>query len=212
MMNTASMRRPVGPGERGFTLIELLMAIAILGIMTAMVSLSFSGALRLRDAMEDNGGRDRMARACLSLLADELTLARTLPGAPWLGKNGEADGRPADQLAFVSAGHVRARPDAPESDISRVLYTRLGGSLVRVALSNPYLSGLNGVERTDVATGVTALNIRYYDAKLSAWTDDWDSVKKSMLPAAVLIELTLEDARKEPVTFTQWITLPRQST
>jgi general secretion pathway protein J len=208
---TSRRHRSVNPGEQGFTLLEVLMAIAILGLMMAVVSLSFSGTFRLRDVMEDNGRRDRMARACLSLLADELTMGRNLPGAPWLGKNGEADGQPADLLAFVSTGHVRMRPEVPESELSRLLYTRRGSALVRVALPNPYLTDVKTIEPTDVATGVIALNIRYYDAKLSAWTNEWDSVRKQGLPSAILIELTLEDARKEPATFTQWITLPRQS-
>jgi hypothetical protein len=83
---------------------------------------------------------------------------------------------------------------------------------MRFALPNPYLTDLQKTEQTELATGVTALNIRYYDAKLALWLDEWDSAKKEGLPAAILIELTLEDARKEPATFTQWITIPRQST
>jgi general secretion pathway protein J len=198
--------------ERGFTLLEILLAVAILGIMMAAVSLSLSGTFRLRDAIQDNGGRDRMARTSLGLLADELTLGRQLPGSSWVGKDGLVDGRPADLLSFVSAGHIRSQPDAPESDLARVLYTRRGGSLMRFALPNPYLTDLQKTEQTELATGVTALNIRYYDAKLALWLDEWDSAKKEGLPAAILIELTLEDARKEPATFTQWITIPRQST
>jgi general secretion pathway protein J len=196
--------------EGGFTLLEILLAIAILGLMTAMVSLSLSGTFRLRDVMQDNGGRDHMARASLAILTDELTLGRTLRGAPWIGRNGDADGRPADMLSFVTAGHLRSRPDARESDIGRILYARQGASLVRYALPNPYVTDLQRVEQTELATGVTALNFRYYDARLATWLDEWDGVKKNGLPAAILIELTLEDARKEAVTYTQWIPIPRQ--
>lgn len=202
---------PSRNSEAGYTLIEIVVAIAILAILATMVSLTFSSTSRIVEAIDEEHGREHQARICLTRITEELMMARLQRRFPWSARNGERDGRPADLLAFVSASHVRYRPDVAEADLTRVLYTREGDRLARFSLRN--LQGLvpQAVERVDLATGVTAWNLRYYDGALRAWVDEWDEQSRKSLPRAVMIELTLINARNEPKTFFDWVVIPEQS-
>jgi general secretion pathway protein J len=200
------------PSESGFTLIEVLIAIAILGTVAAMVSLSFSSTLRIRETALDDGGREHVARNCLKLMAEELSLGRWHPASRWIGRNADQEGRPADLLVFTSAGHVRVQPDVPETDLTRVVYIREGSRLVRYSTRNLFAFTTDAVEQIDLATGVTAFNLRYYDRKLALWLDEWAEGPKGSLPAGVMIELTLLNARQEPRTYTAWVPIPPTAT
>jgi type II secretion system protein J len=208
--------KPVSPSshchsitsDSGFTLTEVLLAVAILAVVSVLVSVSFTTTFRMLEIVEDDGGREHMARSCLTLIAHDLTTARQQMSSPMIGRNGDMNGQPADVLAFLSAGQLRSRPNAQESDLTRVLYAREDNRLVRIATANPYIVTAESVERLDVAVGVAAFNVRYYDRALQVWTDVWEGQGRTTLPTAVRIELTLLNARKEPRTYTEYVTIP----
>ena len=197
--------------EAGYTLIEVLVGVAILAVLSAMMSLTFSSTFRLVRTMEEEQGREHQARICLSLLTEELMMARKHPRFPWRTGNGEHDGQPADLLAFISAGHGRYHENAHETDLTRVLYARDGDRLARVSLRN--LGGLvpEAIERIDLATGVVAFDLRYYDEALREWVDEWDGQSRKSLPRAVMIRLTLMNNRLESRSFIDWVVIPAQS-
>lgn len=197
--------------EDGFTLIELLLAVAILATLVGLVSLSFSSTFRILEAVEDDQDRSHLARQCLRRMADELIMARKHPASPWIGRSAEQAGRPADILAFVSSSHVRTQPNAPETDLTRVLYAREGTRLLRLARPNLYAVPQPVIEQLEMAQHVAAFNLRYYDRALGAWVDEWDGRIRTELPPAVMIELTLSNARDEPRTYTEWVTIPVQT-
>ncbi|MEP6600561.1 MAG: type II secretion system protein GspJ [Nitrospirota bacterium] len=197
--------------EDGFTLIEVLVAVAILAVLASLVSLTFSSTFRILHATEDAHGREHQARTCLTLITEDLMMARLHGRFPWNTRNAERDGQPSDLLAFVSASHVRYRPNVPEADLTRVLYTREGDRLARFSLRNLYGVLPAALERVDVATGVVAFNVRYYDGVSSVWVDEWDGQSRKTLPRAVMIELTLLNSRQEARTFVEWAVIPAQS-
>lgn len=197
--------------EGGFTLIEVLVTVGILAILATLAALTLESTFRIVRASEDGHDREHQARICLALIAQDLMMARLQRRFPWSTRNAEREGQPSDVLAFVSASHVRYRPNAAEADLTRVLYTREGDRLIRVSLRNIFGVLPAALERVEVATGVAAFNVRYYDSVSSAWVDEWDGQSRKVLPRAVMIELTLLNSRKEPRLFVNWATIPAQS-
>lgn len=192
-------------------MIEILLAVAILATVSILVSVSFSTTFRIMEAVDDDGGREHLARSCLSVIAQDLTTARQMSTAPWIGRNGDLNGQPADILVFASAGQVRSQPNAPESELTRVLYAREGTRLVRIATINPYIFTPEAVEQVDLATEVAGFNVRYYDRAAQAWLDVWEGQGRTSSPAAILVELTLLNARKEARTYTTYVSIPSQA-
>jgi len=192
--------------EGGFTLLELLVAVALLALLLTLTSLSFSSTFRILEAVEEDRGRAHQARLCLSRMGDELMMTRKEAGSSWVGRNGDQNNQPADVLAFVSTSHVSTRADAPQAGLTRVLYAREGTRLLRLATSaNLHGPPSPAIEQMEMAQDVAGLNLRYYDRTRRIWVDEWDGRVRSEVPAAVLIELTLNNARNEPRTFTQWV-------
>ncbi|MDE3118635.1 MAG: prepilin-type N-terminal cleavage/methylation domain-containing protein [Nitrospirota bacterium] len=198
-------------GEGGFTLIELLVAVATLATLVTLVSLSFSSTFMILEVVDEEQGRVHQARLCLSRIADELIMARRQATSPWIGRNGDQNGQPSDFLTFVSTSHMRNRANALETDLTRVLYAQEGTRLLRFARPNLYELPHPLIEQVELAQGVIGFNLRYYDRALSAWVDEWDGRTRSELPTAIMIELILGHARNEPRTFTEWVTLPGQT-
>lgn len=201
-------RGPHSTDEGGFTLIELLVAVAILALLLTLTSLSFSSTFRILEAVEEDRGRAHQARLCLSRMADELMMARKEAGTSWIGRSEDQNGQPADMLVFVSSSYVRTRADAPQAGLTHVLYAREGTRLLRLATGSN-LNGPSGpaIEQMEMAQGVAGFNLRYYDRTLGTWVDEWDGRIRGEVPTAVMMELTLSNARNETRTFTQWVTI-----
>ena len=87
----------------GFTLIELLVGLAILALLTGMISGIYSSSARFREASEERISRVHGASVMLTRLADELVIvapegedaeARVLAsetGARWTSFSGPSD-------------------------------------------------------------------------------------------------------------------------
>lgn len=190
--------------ESGFTLLEVLLAVAILAMVSALVSVSFATTFRVRDRALEDAGREHLARNALRLMADELVLGRTLLKFRWTGVNADQDGRPADLLAFSTSAQSRVQPNIAESDVSHVAYTRQKDRLVRYSLRNPYAQTVEAVDRTEIADGVLGFNVRYFDRRQFLWFDQWGE-GPAMMPSGVLIELTMAGPQQSPRTYTAWI-------
>src|SRR6185436_9733664 len=116
-------------------------------------------------------------------------------------------GQPSDIVSFSSAGHRRSQPNAAETELTRVLYARDESRLVRYEIVNPYVFTADAVEQIEVAAEVAGFNVRYYDRVGKVWQDSWGAVQgQPALPGGAMIELTLLNSRKEPRTFTTYVT------
>lgn len=194
--------------ERGFTLIEILLAVAILATVAALVGMSFASTFRIMDAIDADGERDHVARTVFSLIADEVTAGKR-QGTGFLGRNGTLEGQPSDVLAFVTTAHIRSQPDRPESDVTRILYAREGGRLIRYALRNLQNFSLDAVDQVEMAQGVSGFNVRFLNRVTQSWVDEWND-RDSSVPLALMVELTLLNAANEPRSFTEWIWIQPQ--
>ena len=192
--------------QAGYTLIEVLVSVAVLAVVMTMVSLTFSSTVQMVHTATEDQGQEHLARTCLSLIAEDLMMARKHPRFPWSTRNGAFEGQPADLLAFVSTGHVSG-DTLQEAGLSRVLYAREGDRLSRLTLRNLYGAFPEAIERIDLATGVAAFDVRYYDEALRTWVDDWDGKVRKSLPRAVMIQLTLMNSRQERRTYIEWATV-----
>src|SRR5687768_842764 len=196
--------------EAGFTFVEVLLATTILATISILMAMSFSTTFSTVERVQENQRQEHEARLCLTMIADDLTGSRAYPGFPWTGRNGERDGQPADVLAIVTSSSARGDTNTPASDLVRVVYSMDGNRLVRWAMRNIYGISKETLAPSDVATDVAAFDLRYFDPLLNTWTDAWDGRSRNMLPRAVMIKLTLRNARSQPETYTQWLTIPSQ--
>jgi general secretion pathway protein J len=195
----------------GLTLLEVLLALAILGTIFALLAVAFAGTVRLLEAGEGRNPTPHVARAALSLLAQELSAGRNSMVFPWMGRDRLEDGWPADRLAFVSAAHTPAHAPVPAGDITRLLYVREGSRLVRYAMSNLQSVAPESIEPAELATGVVGFNLRYYDGRRKQWVDEWNGRERTSTPTAILIELTLQAGGREPATYAEWVAIVPQA-
>ena len=202
--------KPKPKPQAGFTLIEVLVAVAIVGIIGAFVAMSFASTFQLIEQTDRVQGVDRQARLALDMIKEDLASARRHAVFPWIGRNAEVNGKPADLLAFVTAKAVQATGERPESDLQRVVYSREGDTLLRVSLLNLMGQTADGALQTELATGVVAFNVRYFDSSVLSWADQWEV--QGGLPVGVLVELTLLDDQNQSHMFSTWVTIPKQAT
>lgn len=203
---------PPRPDEQGgFTLIEVLLAVAALATIAALIFASLASTIRLTDSVRDAAAREQLIRSSLRLMADELMSAQIQPSSPWIGQNGQQNGRPADIVAFLSSSQIRTHDAAAESELARVLYTREGTRLIRMARRNLYGLTDEWLERTDLADKIIGFNVRYFDELSQAWVDEWDGRNRRSQPKAVLIELTLQVAEEEVRTIREWVNVGASS-
>lgn len=193
--------------QAGFTLVEILVAVALLGIIAAMVFGSLITTTQAVDAGREHVSREQTVRKILRLMAEELSLSKRNLAYPWVGMNGTQEGQPADTLAFLAMSHELSISKTKESETVRVAYTRERDRLIRFVRKNLYT--LTDTDETldqmELADHVHAFNVRYYDEQNRAWLDEWPAANR--VPRAVLIEVTFQDPDAAPRTVREWVTI-----
>ena len=200
--------------QAGFTLVEVLVAVALLGIIGAMVLGSLVMTTNAVEAGRDHAAKEQAIRRILRLMAEEISLSKRNTMYPWVGKNGTQDGQPADILGIlamsqeVSTRDVKeSEPVRKESETVRVVYTRERDRLIRFVRRNLYtLTDTNeSLDQMELADHVHAFNIRYYDSENRIWIDEWPAVPK--IPKALLIEVTFLYPDAAPWTVREWVAI-----
>jgi general secretion pathway protein J len=194
---------PRGP-ESGFTLIEILLAASLVAMMATLVFGSLYVTINAIDSARVNSADEQIVRNTLRLMADELSVSVNRAIGPWMGINGQYEGRPADSVAFLTMGQFRGADSAKDTELVRIVYTREGDRLLRFVRRNLYGLTDESVEQVELATKVKGFNIRYYDSKSNLWLDEWDR-RGLESPKAILIELTLLQDKTEVQTVRQWV-------
>jgi general secretion pathway protein J len=211
--------------ETGFTLVEVLVAVALLGMIGAMVFGSLVMTMRAFEAGREHAAKEETIRRMLRLMAEEISLSKRSTMYPWVGTNGTQDGQPADTLAFLAMSQGLQTTTvtgndavlgvsqgvnsltAKEGETVRVVYTRERDRLIRFVRRNLYtLTDTNeSLDQMELADRVQAFNIRYYDDQNRIWIDEWPVVSK--IPKALLIEVTFQYPDAEPWTVREWVTI-----
>ena len=192
--------------EGGFTLIEILLAVSLVAMMASLVFGSLYVTLSAIDSARAKSADEQIVRSTLRLMTDELSVSESRPTGPWMGINGQYDGRPADSVAFLTMGQFRGADSAKDTELVRIVYTREGDRLLRFVRRNLYGLTDESVEQVELATKVKGFNVRYYDGKSKLWLDEWTG-RGTESPKAILIELTLLQEKAELQTVRQWVSV-----
>ena len=192
--------------EGGFTLIEILLAVSLVAMMASLVFGSLYVTLSAIDSARAKSADEQIVRSTLRLMADELSVSESRPTGPWMGINGQYDGRPADSVAFLTMGQFRGADSAKDTELVRIVYTREGDRLLRFVRRNLYGLTDESVEQVELATKVKGFNVRYYDGKSKLWLDEWTG-RGTESPKAILLELTLLQEKAELQTVRQWVSV-----
>ncbi len=192
--------------EGGFTLIEILLAVSLVAMMASLVFGSLYVTLSAIDSARAKSADEQIVRSTLRLMTDELSFSESRPTGPWMGINGQYDGRPADSVAFLTMGQFRGADSAKDTELVRIVYTREGDRLLRFVRRNLYGLTDESVEQVELATKVKGFNVRYYDGKSKLWLDEWTG-RGTESPKAILLELTLLQEKAELQTVRQWVSV-----
>jgi len=190
--------------EGGFTLIEILLAVSLVAMMATLVFGSLYVTISAIDSARANSADEQVVRSTLRLMTDELSVSENRAIGPWMGINGQYDGRPADSVAFLTMGQFRGADSAKDTELVRIVYTREGDRLLRFVRRNLYGLTDESIEQVELATKVKGFNVRYYDGKNNLWLDEWTG-RGTESPKAILIELTLLQENAELQTVRQWV-------
>ena len=193
--------------EHGFTLVEILLAVAVVVTIAALVFGSLSMTLKAIDATRANAASEQVVRTTMRLMAEELSMGVSLPVMPWIGVNAQQEGQPADTVAFLTTGQFRGTGSERDTEIVRIVYTRERDKLIRFVRRNLYGLTDDSLDQLELIGKVKGFNVRYHDDTNNLWVDEWDGRARSKPPAALLIELTLQEDNAEPRTFRHWVTI-----
>jgi prepilin-type N-terminal cleavage/methylation domain-containing protein len=206
----------------GFTLIEMMLAVAILGLIMAMLAGSFHAVAASKVQAENHIAVDETARAILTGMANEVRGAvqtAFLPSRVLL--TGDSHGHGGQMLDSISVstlhpGHRRTLEDFGAEDT--VTYTTApnpdhpGWFLLLRSQNSSLLgigTGINAREPALLAVNLLSLRIRYFDGNI--WTESWNSQSLPpgrQLPNEVNIELTMASRSGAPFSLATMVTLP----
>jgi len=204
--------------DRGFTLLELMLAVAILGLIVAMLAQSFHAVATSKLHAEERLSSERSGRAILWQMSNEIRGAVQTPLAPSrvlvLGAAKYQGGSPVNTLTVstLNPGHRRSLDGYGAEEI--VTYAAVSNPNHRgwFLLERSQYSGLGSGDNPApiiVADNMLSLKFRYFDGE--HWGQVWNSENMSpgrQLPVAVSIELGLAGPRGEPLAFSTQVTVP----
>lgn len=184
----------------GFTLLELLLAVAVTGVLAAVLfgGLGIVFDTRAKAETELRGQRD--TAVAMGIVRDQLLCVLPPSGTladEFIGEDQRDGNQPADRVTFfttsiaVPTGQTRgdthrvvlALADADDDTYgpTHYLVQQVTDDLISTVTPDP----VNQV----LLRGVASLDVRYYDG--TDWVDSWDSREQDdILPEAV--ELTIE--------------------
>jgi len=217
--------------KKGFTLLEILIAIFIFASVLSTIFISYTGTFSIIDQTESRASIHRMARIALERMREDLESAYfisekgqskseegPLHSTPFIGKDGEIDGRGADTLDFISRAHLVFDEEENDTGIAGISYyvreNDKGDGFILYRSDTPEFAkapeeGTGGLILCD---GLFSVDFTYYDGDGEPH-DSWDSTEdefRDRLPLMVAIELSFIDKSniERPAKFILGISLP----
>ncbi|MEA2114153.1 MAG: type II secretion system protein [Thermodesulfobacteriota bacterium] len=102
----ATNRLNIETKNAGFTLLEIMLAMLVLGMVVAMVSLSLSGSIKAIDATSEQGEIYYRAQVAMERISEDLASAVLPENAEFIGSKGESESGRTDELSFASMAHL----------------------------------------------------------------------------------------------------------
>ena len=214
--------------DQGFTLLEILLAMTVLGMVMAMLTLSLSATLRAVDASEDQEAVYHQAQTAFRRLSVDLAAGIEDADIPFSGTRMELDGQRTDTLAFASLAHLVFNRDKQRPGMAFIRY-RLepdDKDRRRLKLLRSDTLALPGVEYEEggeaearsflLADNLRSVRFVYYDREGQEF-DSWGLEQEGEqgeeprpLPAVVQcsLEFWLDPDKETALTFTTGVVVP----
>jgi prepilin-type N-terminal cleavage/methylation domain-containing protein len=211
----------------GFTLLEIMLAMLVLGMVVAMVSVSLSGSIRVIEGAMDQGEVYYRAQVALERISADLTSAVLPDDADFIAKQ-ENSGQNA-VLTFASLAHLSFAPAEGTSGLGIVSYgvqpdkgnphqllLLRADTLHRPAGKKEKKSG-EEIEAFLLADRLRSVQFTYRDQN-GEEQEGWDTTskedgsegKKRLLPVAVTcrLEFWLDEEQDSTLAFQTTVLLP----
>ena len=221
------------PGERfygrrqGFTLIEILLAIFIFSVVLSAIYGSYTATFRVIDTVEKQATAYRQARIAMTRITEDLESSYyselVTDKEPFVGTEGEAQGKRADTLRFISKAHLVFNDEELAAGKAQIFYdvredeTADGLALYRHDTPELTIGSVEESEGLLLCDHLVEVLFSYFDAEgneQSSWdaadTDFMEKTARERIPRMVAITLRFRNASEPqaPYTFMTSVILP----
>ena len=212
---------------QGFTLLEIMLAITMLGVVMAMLSLSLSGAARVIDATEQQEVIYHQAQIAMRRITEDLAAALQLSEVAFTGTKADIKSQRADTLVFASLARLVLSNEQQKPGLAKVRYRvdpdAEDGRRLKLLRSDTLI--LPGVDYTKdehedraflLVDNLRAIRFRYLDHKgqeSDSWAEEQDSKGQNEarpLPAGVVctLEFWLDPEKDTSLSFSTGVLIP----
>ena len=163
--------------RRGMTLVEIMIAVAVLGILSALTYSAMTYSIEAQERTRRLHERYHAARLTLERLKRELSMAFiSLHQAPDKRTKTVFEGE-RSRILFMSTSHEPIQRDVHQSDQVEIEYSLQSGEegqelVRRIKHHIDDRPGKGGNEEVMVS-GVKDLRFEYYDEQGARWRSDW---------------------------------------
>ena len=220
-----SALRPRPRTAGAFTLIEVMVAVAILAMLASSLYGTISDVTRARKNADRVQDRYAQVRIAMERLTRDISMAFVSNHEDLLQQQRRTrfegtDRGTLDELMFSTFAHERLVKDVKEADSTMLIwnvgpdpYDRSKQSLFRRETRRLSYEDPRATKGTSfvVCEDVRRFNIRYWDAPLKAWKDEWSTITATSvdyLPSKVRIELAVTGERGDEVVITTEARIP----
>lgn len=219
---------------RGFTLLEVVLAITVLGVVMAMLTLSLSATLRVVESTEKQEEIFFVAQTAMRRITEDLAAAVPTGDVSFTGEKKGLRDRRADQLRFASQARLIFNPDKQKPGRALIRYQALEDPADRrmLRLTRQDTLILPGVDTVKVLTnqeaadpaflladGLRAVRFAYFDREgqeFDGWGEEEQAKeegKAGALPAAVhcTLEFWIDPDKDMVQTFSTRVLVPAES-
>jgi len=213
--------------RQGFTLIEILLAIFIFSVVLSAIYGSYAATFQVIDTVEKQATAYRQARIAMARITEDLESSYyselITDREPFVGSEGELQGKRADSLRFISKAHLVFNDKELAAGKAQIFYEvredETGDELALYRHDTPELT-IGSVEESEgllLCDHLVEVLFTYFDAEgneQSSWdsadTDFMEKKARERIPRMVAITLRFGNVSEpqDPYTFMTSVILP----